>query len=177
MQRWCLTEPLLVADPDWLRNLARGLVSKMVLLDTFNDNLYLASQWRCIAVHLGARSDRSTQVAPELAKSFFKLRTAPNNIPRTSLDELDKVERHLNQRLPLTDWLCIRVYEPEREDDREVIWHLRKNPPDKLKNILTIGIYDGYASLIKDINRLTRTHVCIYLQSTLYTSLEPSKTC
>ena len=42
----------------------------------------------------------------ELAQSYFKLRTAPNNVLRTSLDELDEVERHLNQELPLSTGLA-----------------------------------------------------------------------
>ena len=78
--------------PDWLRNLAHGL--SMVALDDFQDNLCL---WRCIAVHRGARVDRSTNEARSLAKSFFKLKTLPTELPRTSLDALEKVERHLNQ--------------------------------------------------------------------------------
>ena len=78
--------------PDWLRNLAHGL--SMVALDDFQDNLCL---WRCIAVHRGARVDRSTNEARSLAKSFFKLKTMPTELPRTSLDALEKVERHLNQ--------------------------------------------------------------------------------
>ena len=105
----------------------------MLALDTYKDNLCL---WRCIAVHRGARPDRSTQGARELAKSFFKLKAAPNDIPKTSLNELDKVERHLNQGAPFLDWLGIRVYEPERMEG-EVVWHLRRNPPAKLTNILT----------------------------------------
>ena len=39
-------------------------------------------------------------------------------------------------------------------------WHLRKNPSDKLKNIMTIGIYEGQAFLIKDINTLAKAHEC-----------------
>lgn len=35
---------------------------------------------------------------------------------KTSLDELDKVERHLNWGKTLADWLSIRVYELEREE-------------------------------------------------------------
>jgi len=62
----------------------------------------------------------------------------PINIPRTSLDELDKVERHLNHELQLSDWLRVRVYEPERQKNNEILWHLGKNPSDKLKNITTI---------------------------------------
>ena len=102
--------------PDWLRNLAHGRA--MVALDTYKDNLCL---WHCIAVHRGARPDRSTQAARELVKSFFKLGTAPKDFPKTSLDELDRVERHINKGQPLSDWLGTRVFEPEREDGREVI--------------------------------------------------------
>ena len=90
----------------------------MVALDTYKDNL---CPWHCIAVHRGARPDRSTQAARGLVKSFFKLGTAPNDFPKTSLDELDRVERHINKGQPLSDWLGIRVFEPEREDGREVI--------------------------------------------------------
>ncbi|KAL9960025.1 hypothetical protein ACROYT_G033415 [Oculina patagonica] len=61
-------QPLLGTGPlpDWFRNLARG--RPMVALDTYLDNLCL---WRCIAVHQGARIDRSTAAARGLAKSFF----------------------------------------------------------------------------------------------------------
>ena len=109
-----------------------------------------------------AQIDRSTKAAREIAKSFYKLETTANDCQRTTLDELDKVEWHLNQRKLLLEWLGIRVFEPEREADGEVIWHLRHNPSDVLKNIVTIGIYDGHASVIKNINRLARVHVCIY---------------
>jgi len=113
-------QPLLGAGslPDWLRNLAHG--GAMAALDTYKDNLCL---WRCIAVHRGARVDRSTKAAHGLVKSFFKLKTMPTDWPKTSLDELDKVERHLNQGTAFSDWLGIRVYEPERGE--EVVWHLR----------------------------------------------------
>ena len=120
--------------------------------------------WRCIAVHRGARPDRSTQAARELAKSFYKLDTVPNAYPKTLLDELDQVERHLNQRSPFSDWLGIWVYEPEREVDGEVIWPLRQNPSDKL-NILTIGVYDGHAFVIKDIAKLARTYACVHCRA------------
>ena len=107
-------EPLLGAGPlpDWLRNLAHSRL--MVALDTYQDKLYL---WRCIAVHRGARVDRSTKTARGLAKSFFKLKTMPTVFPKTSLDELDKVERFLNQGAAFPDWLGIRVYGPERGED------------------------------------------------------------
>ena len=55
-------QPLLGAGPlqYWLRNLARGRAGPIVALDSYHDNLCL---WRCVAVHRGARPDRSTQAA------------------------------------------------------------------------------------------------------------------
>ena len=75
--------------PDWLKNLAHG--RKMVSLDTFGDNMCV---WRCIAVYQGARPDRCTQLARQLARGFFKLDIAP----RTCLNEVDKVEGYLNKQ-------------------------------------------------------------------------------
>ena len=68
-------QPLLGTGPlpDWLRNLAHS--RSMLALDTYKDNLCL---WRCIAVHRGARPDRSTTAPRELAKSFFNLIVTPN---------------------------------------------------------------------------------------------------
>ena len=120
---------------------------------------------RCIAVHCGARPDRSTTAARELGKSFFKLRATPNDSPKTSLDELDRGERHLNQKYDFSDWLGIRVYEPECEIDGGVEWHLRRNLPAKLTNILTIGIYEGHAFVIKDISKLAKTYVCVHCRA------------
>jgi len=71
---------------------------------------------------------------------------------------LEKVEAHLNEGLPVASWLGIRVYEPERPENREVVWHLRINPNPKLKKILTIGVYEGHAFLIKDIAKLAKTY-------------------
>ena len=64
--------------PEWLRNLPRVRAGPMMALDTFNDNL---CPRRCIAVQRGAQPDRSTQTATESAKTYFKLRTAPDNVP------------------------------------------------------------------------------------------------
>ena len=137
--------------PDWLRNLAHG--RKMISLDTYGDNLCV---WRCIVVYQGARPDRCTQSARQLARGFFK----SDNVPRTCLEELDKVEQYLNKEKQLREWMGIRVYEPERQDNREIHWHLRRNPSEKLKNIMTIGIYEGHAFLIKDIAKLAKIYVC-----------------
>ena len=144
--------------PHWLRNLARGNHA-MVALDTYNDNLCL---WRCIAVHRGARADRSTKAAQSLAKSFYNLRNTPINCAKTSLDELEKVEMHLNKGVAFSDWQGIRVYIPERVDEKEVVWHQVRNPATKLKNIMTIGIYGEHAFLIKDITKLAKLYECIH---------------
>ena len=51
------------------------------------------------------------------------------------------------------------MYEPEWQENGEIYWHVRKCPSDKLKNIMTIGIYEGHAFLIKDITKLAKTYV------------------
>lgn len=99
-------------------------------------------------MYRGARSDQSTQAARGLAKSYFKLRMVPNNVPKTSLDQLDHVEKHLNEGLALADWLGIRVYEPDGQENGEIQRHLRQNSSHKLQEITTAGIYEGQAFLI-----------------------------
>ena len=146
--------------PNWLRNLAHS--RSMVALDTYRDNMCL---WRCIAVHKGARPDRSTKAAQGLAKSFYKLRDTPTNCAKTSLDELEKVEMHLNKGTAFSGWQGIRVYMPERIDDKEVVWHLTRNPAPQFKNVMTIGIYEKHAFLIKDIKKLGKTYSCIHCKA------------
>jgi len=65
-------QPLLGAGqlPDWLRQ-KKGLYA----LDTFDDNLCLL---RCLAVHLGARTDRCTEKAKQLAEEFYGFLPAPS---------------------------------------------------------------------------------------------------
>ena len=161
-------QPLLGTGPlpDWLRNQARGNHA-MVALDQYRDNLCL---WRCIAVHKGARPDRSTEAARDLAKSFYKLRNMPTVWERTSLDELEKVEKHLNRGKALAEWVAIRVYIPELINENElefgletsprIVWHLIRNPPTQIKNIITIGVYGDHAFLIKDIKKLAKSYEC-----------------
>ena len=141
--------------PDWLRNLARG--KNIVTLDTYRDNLCL---WRCIAVHKGSRPDRSTKEAQELAKGFYKLKKKPTEWPKTSLDMLEKVEKYMNKDVDFADWLGVMVYEPERIEDEKVVWYQRRRPPAKLKNILTIGVYEGHAFVIKNIAKLAKIYEC-----------------
>ena len=143
-------QPLLGTGPlpNWLRNIARGRSGPIVALDTYQDNLCL---WRCIAVHRRARPDRSTKEASHLVKSFYKLKAVQPDLPKVSLDELDEVDRNLNQGQVVSDWLGIRVYEPERGKEGEVVWYHRRSPPANLKNILTIGVYKGNAFVIKTL--------------------------
>ena len=157
-------QPLLGTGPlpKWLRDCARGRAGPMIALDTYQDSLCL---WRCIAVHRGSRPDRSTAAARGLAKCFFNLIATPQDCRKTSLDELDEVEKHLNKKQIFKDWLGIRVYEPERMEDGEVVWHLRRKPPAKLTNILTIGIYEGHAFIIKDISKLSKIYACVHCRS------------
>ena len=146
--------------PEWLRNLAHGRA--MMALDNYKDNLCL---WRCIAVHRGFLPHRSTLAARELAKSFFELEAKPVDVEKTSLDELEKVEKHLNKNVPFSEWIGIMVYEPEQGVDGELTWFLRRSPPAKLENILTIGIHNGHAFVIKDIAKLAKTYACVNCQA------------
>ena len=155
--------------PDWLRNLARGNHS-MVALDTYRDNLCL---WRCIAVHRGARPDRSTKVAQGLVKSFFKLRNMPTNSSKTSLDELEKVEMHLNKGTAFSDWLGIRVYIPERVGT-EVVWHLTRNPAAQLKKYYDNWYFGGARVLNKRHCKIGK-NLCMHpLQGKIHTIWQSS---
>ena len=78
-------------------------------------------------------------VPRELVKSFFNFRALPVNVPKTSLDELNKVERHLNQGSQLSYWLGMSLISrktrnsmasqkdsfgqaEEHNDDRYLLW-------------------------------------------------------
>ena len=154
--------------PHWLRNLAHSRA--MVALDTYKDNMCL---WRCIAVHRGARPDRSTKAAQDLAKSFYKLKNTPKDYGKTSLDELEKVEMHINRGTAFSNWLGIRVYMPDREEDAEVVWHLIRNPAPQFKNVMTIGVYAEHAFLIKDITKLAKTYECSHCHARFTQGKQP----
>jgi len=93
-------KPLLGAGwmPDWLRNLAHG--RSLVTLDGYEDNLCL---WRCIAVHRGAQPERSTEKARIHAQRFLNLTSIPRDVEKTSLDELEEVERSQNKGKPVAE--------------------------------------------------------------------------
>ena len=88
-----------------------------------------------------------------------------NDVNKTSLDQLNDVKKHLNRGVAFSDWLGIRVYQPERLEVAKIVWHLRRNSPAKLTNILTIGIYDGHAFVIKNISKLAKIYACIHCKS------------
>jgi len=98
-----------------------------------------------------------------MAKGFYNFLSIKKDAPKTSLDQLDDVEKFVNKNVKFSGWLGIRVYEPERQND-EVFWHLGRNAPAKIKNILTIGVFNGHALLIKDISKLAKTFVCLHCQ-------------
>ena len=52
--------------------------------------------------------------------------------------KLDKVEQYLNKGKQLQEWIGIRVYEPELQQNGEIYWHLRKEPFWQAENIMTI---------------------------------------
>ena len=114
-----------------------------------------------IAVHCGALPHRCTQAARGLEKSYCNLKTAPLNVPKTSLDELYNVERHFNQGKQLSDRFGIRVYKPQLVQNGEILWHLRKNLSDRVNDIMKIRIYEGHAFLIKDIKKLAKLYACV----------------
>ena len=135
--------------PEWLRQ-KKGLYA----LDTYGDNLCL---FRCLALHNGARRDRCTARARQLATEFYGAEEELKDVPTTSLDlaQLKKVEGHFK--------LGIRVYEPAESGD----WHLTRQPAryDKLGTApMTIGVYDQHAFLIKDISTLASVYVCGHCQ-------------
>lgn len=150
--------------PDWLCNLAHGLT--MMVLDTFNNNLCL---WRCIVVSRRARTGRSTAAARVLAQSYHGALT--NDFPGTSLNELDNVEWHLIVGKPVDKQLGIRVYELERGEGGDIVWHLCQNPLNQAQNVLAIGVFEGHAFLIKYIEKLCS---CKPRTSTSSTSLTTS---
>ena len=119
---------------DWLRN-NKGIYA----LDGYNDNLCL---FRCLVVHQGARPDRCTEQAKQLAGKFYFNDEShrPEAYEKITLNELNKVVEKFK--------LGIRVYEPSEDGT----WWLTRQPAH-CKAIGTepmiIGFYNGQAFLIK----------------------------
>ena len=73
--------------PNWLRY-KKG----MLVLDHYDDELCV---FRCIAVLQGARKDRNTRRAQELAESFFAAHDIPNS--KISIRHFPLIEKHFYQ--------------------------------------------------------------------------------
>ena len=127
--------------PAWLRN-----KHEVIALDKYEDGLCV---FRCIAVHQGARPDRSTRRTRQLAQSFWL--AYPKHIPPIAVNDLYWVEKHFKQG--------IAAYTVTQAGD----FVLSHTPAcyDKVgQPTMTIGIYDEHAFLITDINKVTNNYTC-----------------
>ena len=127
--------------PDWLRN-KRGVVS----LDTYRGNRCL---FRCIAVHWGAHVRDNMRKTRELEEAFFAQRPGLRN--RLTDKHLPLLERHFKQG--------IAAYTVQPNGDF-VLTHLPANYDQVGRPILTIGLYDGHAFLIRDLKQVTHDYAC-----------------
>ena len=82
----------------------------MVLLDNFRNNMCV---WRCLLFIKEHVLIVVLRWQSSLRKVFFK----SDLVPRTCLDELDKVEGYLNKRKQFNEWTGIRVYELEWQEN------------------------------------------------------------
>ena len=123
--------------PDWLRN-KHGILS----LDTFRDNLCL---FRCIAVHRGAHVRDNN----ELSEAFFAQRPGLRN--RLTDKHLPLLESHFKQG--------IAAYTVQPNGDF-VLTHLPANYDKVGRPVLTMGLYEGHAFLIRDIKQVTHSYTC-----------------
>ena len=127
--------------PDWLRN-KMGLVS----LDTFRDNLCL---FRCIAVHWGADTKRNIRRTRKLAEAFFTQHPGLRN--RVTDRHLPLLEKHFKQG--------IAAYTVQPNGDF-LLTHLPANYDKVGRPVLTMGLNEGHAFLIRDIKQVTQNYTC-----------------
>ena len=125
--------------PDWLRN-KHGILS----LDTFRDNLCL---FRCIAVHRGAHVRDNMRRTRELAEAFFAQHPGLRN--RLTDRHLPLLEKHFKQG--------IAAYAVQPNGDF-VLTHLTANYAKVGRPVLTMGLYEGHAFLIRDIKQVTHNY-------------------
>ena len=69
----------------------------------------------------------------------YRSETQSENVHRRT----GNVEDHLSHGGQTAGRHGLQGYELEKLEDGKLIWHLRRNPTEKKKNVLTIGIYDG----------------------------------
>ena len=127
--------------PDWLRN-KPGLVS----LDTFRDNLCL---FRCIAVQWGAHVRDNIRRTRELAEAFFSQRPGLRN--RLTDKHLPLIEKHFKQG--------IAAYTVQPNGDF-LLTHLPANYDKVGRPVMTMGLYEGHAFLIRDIKAVAQNYTC-----------------
>ena len=127
--------------PDWLRN-KHGILS----LDTFRDNLCF---FRCIAVHRGAHVRDNIRRTRELAEAFFAQRPGLRN--RLTDKHLPLLEKHFKQG--------IAAYTVQPNGDF-LLTHLPANYVKVGRPVLTMGLYEGHAFLIRDIKQVTHKYTC-----------------
>ena len=127
--------------PDWLRN-KHGVLS----LDTYRDNRCL---FRCIAVHWGAHMRDNMRKTRELEESFFAQRPGLRN--RLTAKHLPLLEKHFKQG--------IAAYTVQPNGDF-ILTHLPANYDRAGRPVLTIGLYDGHAFLIRDLKQVAGDFTC-----------------
>ena len=126
--------------PDWIRN-KREVIS----LGTFNDNFCI---FRCMAVHLGVHIQDNRRRTRELAQSFF---AAHPKLAVVTLNQFHLLERHFKQG--------IAAYSVTNEGD--FVLSYTPSRSDKVYHpTMTIGLYEGHAFLITDINKVTNNYTC-----------------
>ena len=126
--------------PDWIRN-KREVIS----LATYNDNLCL---YRCMAVHRGAHKQFNTRRTRELAQSFF---VAYPKLTFITSKRFHLLEKHFKQG--------IAAYSVTNEGDF-ILTHTPSHYDKVSHPTMTIGLYEGHASLITDINKVTNNYTC-----------------
>ena len=127
--------------PDWLRN-KPGLHA----LDTYRDKNCL---FRCIAVHWGAHVRDNMRRTRELAEAFFARYSGLRN--RLTDRHLPLLEKHFKQG--------IAAYTVQPNGDF-LLTHVPANYDKVGRPVLTMGIYEGHAFLIRDINTVTHDYTC-----------------
>ena len=132
--------------PNWLRY-KKGMLG----LDRYDDELCV---FRCIAVHQGARKDRNTIRAHELAESFFAAHDIPNR--KTTRRHFSLIEKHFHQGFA--------AYEVN-----EVVTFALKYLPSRFDKIgkpqMNIGIYKEHAFLITNLDKVTHSYLCAECQA------------
>ena len=125
--------------PDWIRN-KREVIS----LDTYTDNLCI---FRYMAVHRGAHKRFNTRRARELAQSFF---AAYLKLTFITLQQFDLLEKHFKQG--------IAAYSVTNAGDF-ILTHTPSHFDKVSHPTMHIGLYEGHAFLITDINKVTNNYI------------------